>query len=114
MGRCSFRSVRFNFEPWHVYGPHRRLLVKRSSEMQRHGLGVRGRHDQACCDATLRCHYPQLPSYDHFMAKEDLSLESEATEDELDAGSGKCKSELVEESQNEVCNISTHLRHHSL
>src|SRR3979490_2482642 len=22
--------------------------------MQRHGLGVRGRHDQACCDATLR------------------------------------------------------------
>jgi hypothetical protein len=30
------------------------------------------------------------------------------------AGSGKCKSELVEDSQNEVCNISTHLRHHSL
>src|SRR5260370_389194 len=28
--------------------------------------------------------------------------------------SGKCKSELVEDSQNEVCNISTHLRHHSL
>jgi hypothetical protein len=48
------------------------------------------------------------------MAKEDLSLESDATEDELDAGSGKCKSELVEDSQNEVCNISTHLRHHSL
>jgi hypothetical protein len=30
------------------------------------------------------------------MAKEDLSLESEATEDELDAGGGKCKSELAE------------------
>jgi hypothetical protein len=92
-----------------------RHLAADSSEMQRHGLGVRGRHDQACCDATLRRqYYPQLPSYDHFMAKEDLSLESEATEDELDAGSGKCKSELVEDSQNEVCNISTHLRHHSL
>jgi hypothetical protein len=25
-----------------------------SSEMQRHGFGVRRRHDQACCDATLR------------------------------------------------------------
>jgi hypothetical protein len=33
------------------------------------------------------CHYPQLRSDDHFMAKEDLSLESEATEDELYAGS---------------------------
>ena len=92
-----------------------RYLAADSSEMQRHGLGVRGRHDQACCDATLRRHhYPQLPSYDHFMAKEDLGLESEATEDKLDAGNGKCKSELVEDSQNEVCNISTHLRHHSL
>ena len=25
-----------------------------SREMQRHGFGVRRRHDQACCDATLR------------------------------------------------------------
>ncbi len=25
-----------------------------SSEMQRHGLGIRGRQDQACCDAALR------------------------------------------------------------
>jgi hypothetical protein len=31
----------------------RRLAADRS-EMQRHGLGVRRRHDQACCDATLR------------------------------------------------------------
>jgi hypothetical protein len=31
-----------------------RHLVADSSEMQRHGLGVRRRHDQACCDATLR------------------------------------------------------------
>jgi hypothetical protein len=29
-------------------------LVADSREMQRHGLGVRRRHDQACCDATLR------------------------------------------------------------
>ena len=31
-----------------------RHLAADSSEMQRHGLGVRGRHDQARCDATLR------------------------------------------------------------
>jgi hypothetical protein len=31
-----------------------RHLVSDSSEMQRHGLGVRRRHDQTCCDATLR------------------------------------------------------------
>ena len=31
-----------------------RHLVTDSSEMQRHGLGVRRRHDQARCDATLR------------------------------------------------------------
>jgi hypothetical protein len=31
-----------------------RHLAADSSEMQRHGLGVRGRHDQAGCDATLR------------------------------------------------------------
>ena len=31
-----------------------RHLAADSGEMQRHGLGVRGRHDQAGCDATLR------------------------------------------------------------
>src|SRR6202040_2490745 len=31
-----------------------RHLAADRSEMQRHGLGVRRRHDQACCDATLR------------------------------------------------------------
>src|SRR5258708_8512267 len=31
-----------------------RHLAADSGEMQRHGLGVRGRHDQARCDATLR------------------------------------------------------------
>src|ERR1700692_3307148 len=31
-----------------------RHLAADSSEMQRHVLGVGGRHDQACCDATLR------------------------------------------------------------
>src|SRR5258708_11862557 len=31
-----------------------RHLAADSSEMQRHGLGVRGRQDQARCDATLR------------------------------------------------------------
>src|SRR5258705_13508426 len=32
----------------------RRHLAADSSEMQRHGPGVGGRHDQARCDATLR------------------------------------------------------------
>ena len=31
-----------------------RHLAADRSEMQRHGLGVRRWHDQACCDATLR------------------------------------------------------------
>lgn len=31
-----------------------RHLAADRSQMQRHGLGVRGRHDQARCDATLR------------------------------------------------------------
>jgi hypothetical protein len=31
-----------------------RDLAADGSEMQRHGLGVRRRHDQACCEATLR------------------------------------------------------------
>ena len=31
-----------------------RHLAADRSEMQRHGLGVRRRHDQACCETTLR------------------------------------------------------------
>ncbi len=31
-----------------------RHLAADRSEMQRHGLGVRRRHDQTCCDAALR------------------------------------------------------------
>jgi len=73
LDRIEFGSVRWQTHQGDVFGDRERgsnviagaiedesgvatcrHLAADSSEMQRHGLGVRGRHDQARCDATLR------------------------------------------------------------
>src|SRR5207344_901636 len=73
LDRIEFRSVRWQTHKGDVFGDRERRsnmiagaiedesgvatcrhLVADSSEMQRHGLGVRRRHDEACCDTTLR------------------------------------------------------------
>ena len=71
--RIEFRSVRWQTHKGDVFGDRERgsyviagaiedesgvaawrHLAADRSEMQRHGLGVRRRHDQTCCDAALR------------------------------------------------------------